>query len=496
MSNPTYGYGSSYNSGYSGLSSLHPDLFSAPSDRYSAASDHFNGDPGYYRSRYSHHSSAAPPPPIDVGLPPSRRSLEASYHHPYPGQIEAPIYTHDYMVKRPRVESKLPIYPQRPGEKDCAHYMMTRTCKYGETCKFDHPIWVPQGGLPDWKETPHVPVPAEESLPERPGEPDCPFYMKTSTCKFAVKCKFNHPKGVISKNSGEADKLDKLALPERPSEPLCSFFAKTGMCKFGANCKFNHPKDLHKTSDGEHEISTALACINADPTAAIAKPSSGYNSAVLYNSKGLPMRAVYLSSLLLLNILNCKYGSTCRFNHPDRSVINPPLAAPIVDQAVPPPVYMNLPLVAANILQNFDLHSIAGLPPTAYPQRLGEMECDFYMKTGQCKFGDKCKFHHPLDRSAVGSDGKKQTVKLTLAGLPRREGAAVCAFYMKTATCKFGATCKFDHPPPGELVAMASKHGTSSTEPGTTEPGPEEVNPKKEEEEGEEEDEGGEEKNE
>lgn len=43
------------------------------------------------------------------------------------------------------------------------------------------------------------------------------------------------------------------------------------------------------------------------------------------------------------------------------------------------------------------------------------------MKTGQCKFGDKCKFHHPLDRSAVGSDGKKQTVKLTLAGLPRRE---------------------------------------------------------------------------
>jgi Zinc finger C-x8-C-x5-C-x3-H type (and similar) len=76
----------------------------------------------------------------------------ALYHHPYPGQIEAPLYTQDYIVKRPRLENKLPLYPQRPGEKDCAHYMMTRTCKYGETCKFDHPIWVPQGGLPDWKE--------------------------------------------------------------------------------------------------------------------------------------------------------------------------------------------------------------------------------------------------------------------------------------------------------------------------------------------------------
>lgn len=30
--------------------------------------------------------------------------------------------------------------------------MLTRTCKFGESCKFDHPIWVPEGGIPDWKE--------------------------------------------------------------------------------------------------------------------------------------------------------------------------------------------------------------------------------------------------------------------------------------------------------------------------------------------------------
>lgn len=75
------------------------------------------------------------------------------------------------------------------------------------------------------------------------------------------------------------------------------FYAKTGMCKFGANCKFDHPKDLHKTPNGENEIGTALVSISADATAAVAKPSSGYNPAVLYNSKGLPIRAVDLSSL-------------------------------------------------------------------------------------------------------------------------------------------------------------------------------------------------------
>lgn len=69
------------------------------------------------------------------------------------GQSEA-WYSTNSLAKRPRFQSTshLPVYPQRPGEKDCAHYMQTRTCKYGDTCKFDHPIWVPEGGIPDWKE--------------------------------------------------------------------------------------------------------------------------------------------------------------------------------------------------------------------------------------------------------------------------------------------------------------------------------------------------------
>lgn len=69
------------------------------------------------------------------------------------GQSEVWYSSHS-LAKRPRVESagNLPVYPQRPGEKDCAHYMQTRTCKFGDTCKFDHPIWVPEGGIPDWKE--------------------------------------------------------------------------------------------------------------------------------------------------------------------------------------------------------------------------------------------------------------------------------------------------------------------------------------------------------
>jgi hypothetical protein len=36
-----------------------------------------------------------------------------------------------------------------------------------------------------------------ENYPVRPGQGDCSFYMKTGQCKFGATCKWNHPhKGV------------------------------------------------------------------------------------------------------------------------------------------------------------------------------------------------------------------------------------------------------------------------------------------------------------
>lgn len=79
----------------------------------------------------------------------------ALYHQSLLGAHNTLGFSSNPLVKRPRFEattSLLPVYPQRPGEKDCAHYMLTRTCKFGDSCKFDHPMWVPEGGIPDWKE--------------------------------------------------------------------------------------------------------------------------------------------------------------------------------------------------------------------------------------------------------------------------------------------------------------------------------------------------------
>eukprot|EP00884_Botryococcus_braunii_P010147 jgi/Botrbrau1/19133/Bobra.0077s0045.1 len=76
----------------------------------------------------------------------------------------------------------------------------------------------------------------------------------------------------------------------------------------------------------------------------------------------------------------------------------------------------------------------SGIP--RFPQRPGQTVCDFFSKTGHCKFGEQCKFDHPACYA----------VKYNLARLPLRPGEPICGFFERTGECKFGASCKFHHP--------------------------------------------------
>eukprot|EP01018_Ginkgo_biloba_P023789 Gb_15324 [translate_table: standard] len=397
-----------------------------------------------------------------------RPNEEVSHHqnllgtHNNFGQNEA-LLSVNALAKRPRMDSSsdLPTYPQRPGEKDCVFYMTTRTCRFGAECKFDHPVWVPAGGIPNWKEVTSV-ASSNDPLPERPGELECAFYMKTGICKFGTKCKFNHPKERLealktSDQKGDGSEVKPVVsdvdpLPERPGEPECTFYMKTGICKFGAKCKFNHPKDrlgAQKTSDQKEDGDSApLGGTGQLGTPGVVngkteKKISPVKPATMQNSKGLPIRPGETDCPFYIKTGSCKYGQNCRFNHPERKIVNPlPGIVPFTTQDQHLSAY-------PGVLPEYGLggHPV---PPQVHPvppQRPGQPECVFYMKTGECKFGALCKFHHPLNRL----DPSQSNVKLTLAGLPRREGETTCPFYMKTGVCKYGMMCKFDHPPPGEI---------------------------------------------
>ncbi|KAJ0859382.1 putative protein kinase RLK-Pelle-CrRLK1L-1 family transcription factor C3H family [Helianthus annuus] len=86
-----------------------------------------------------------------------------------------------------------------------------------------------------------------DSLPQRPDEADCVYYLRTGSCGYGSRCRFNHPVdlggslfGGVRSGGGE--------YPERIGEPVCQYYMRTGMCKFGASCKYHHPRRAGSSS--------------------------------------------------------------------------------------------------------------------------------------------------------------------------------------------------------------------------------------------------------
>ncbi|KAL6753644.1 transcription factor, partial [Haematococcus lacustris] len=66
--------------------------------------------------------------------------------------------------------------------------------------------------------------------------------------------------------------------------------------------------------------------------------------------------------------------------------------------------------------------------------------CTFFVRTGTCAYGDRCKFLHPTDCPPP---------QLNSAGYPIRTTDPICAHYLKKGWCAFGITCKFHVSHPG-----------------------------------------------
>jgi hypothetical protein len=319
-------------------------------------------------------------------------------------------------------------YPERQGVPNCVYYMRTGFCGYGGRCRYNHPH--------DRAAVAEA-VRATGEYPERPGEPACQYYLKTGTCKFAASCKFHHPKdggGSLSQAP-----LNIYGYPLRPGEKDCSYYLKTGHCKFGITCKFHHPQP-----------------------AGTSMPVSAPQFYPQVQSPSLPTPDQYggASNSLRVHRPPLLHGSYVPGTY--GPVLLPPGVVPIPGWN---PYSAPLsPVLSPGAQPGVGTTSLYGVPPTtpalprpypsfpssadpsssnqkeqAFPERPGETECPYYMRTGDCKFGLSCRYHHPRDRVAP------RTV-LSPSGLPLRPGVQPCAFYVQNGHCKFGSTCKFDHP--------------------------------------------------
>ncbi|KAI3469417.1 hypothetical protein Pfo_026080 [Paulownia fortunei] len=325
-------------------------------------------------------------------------------------------------------------YPERPDEPDCIYYLRTGFCGYGNRCRFNHPRdrSMAMGALRS----------GGGEYPERAGQPVCQYYMRTGMCKFGSSCKYHHPKHGVGSSAPVT--LNFYGYPLRMGEKECSYYVKTGQCKFGVTCKFHHPQPA-----GIQVPGPAPALYPSGPSPSL---QSSQQYGVIQGNWPVARPAMLPGSYVP--------GSYGPMLLPPGVVPVPgwtPYPAPVSPAASPStqptvgagPIYgitQLSPSATAYTGPYLSITSSAGPSSSsqkehAFPERPGQPECQYYLRTGDCKFGTTCKYHHPPEWSAP-----KTNFVLSPMGLPLRPGAPLCSHYAQNGVCKFGPSCKFDHP--------------------------------------------------
>ncbi|CAI0438878.1 unnamed protein product [Linum tenue] len=311
-------------------------------------------------------------------------------------------------------------YPERPGEPDCSYYIRTGLCRFGATCRFNHP--------PNRK----LAIAAARmkgEFPERIGQPECQYYLKTGTCKFGATCKFHHPKdkaGIAGRVS-----LNILGLPLRPNEIECAYYLRTGQCKFGSTCKFHHPQpsNLMLPLRGSPIYPTVQSPTNPGqqsyPAGLTNWSRASYITSPRWQAPSSYTPLIVPQGVVSVPGWNAYSGQVGSLSSPDSQ-----------QQSGNSQIY-------GNSLQNettsteaqgaFSAYRSGSVPvgyyalqrDNVFPERPGQPECQYYMKTGDCKFGAVCRFHHPRERLIPAPD-----CVLSPIGLPLRPVSSTTLFLL------------------------------------------------------------------
>ncbi|KAF2293230.1 hypothetical protein GH714_040580 [Hevea brasiliensis] len=282
-------------------------------------------------------------------------------------------------------------------------------------------------------------VKESEEPTESPGQTECKYYLRTGGCKYGKACRYNHsrekPPMLPAKTTvSPVYDFNFLGLPIRPGEKECPYYMRNGSCKYGANCRFNHPDPTTVGSDPP-------SAFNNGGSAAL--QSSSQSSVATWSSpRGLNENAPFVP--IMFSATQGVTSQNPEWNGSERSI------------HLAPAYVISNPATDNNVYAH-QQHTLVD----EFPERPGQPECNYYMKTGDCKFKSNCKYHHPKNQIP-----KSSPCALSDKGLPLRPGQHVCSYYSRYGICKFGPACKFDHPTQPALMTGYAEDQTRTSETG------------------------------
>ncbi|KAL6641650.1 hypothetical protein ACP70R_019831 [Stipagrostis hirtigluma subsp. patula] len=229
----------------------------------------------------------------------------------------------------------------------------------------------------------------------------------------------------------------KIRFPRRPGEPDCTYYVKFGTCRFGLKCKFNHParkkKNRVKGSGSSGSVSNSSSNKASSPDDDQA-PREEYEGLVpdISDSVGV----------------DDKSSASNTENHRKLSYQVTDLKKGIMEPKVaeePEKGNYFKKLDETNVTTQKILKGARDKRKETVSEGSAQEECKYYSTPGGCKFGKTCKYLH-----REGKEGKTdvEKVELNFLGLPLRPGEKECPYYMRTGSCKYATNCKFHHPDP------------------------------------------------
>nr|BAK01716.1 predicted protein [Hordeum vulgare subsp. vulgare] len=327
-------------------------------------------------------------------------------------------------------------------------------------------------------------------FPQRHAEPDCTYYLKFGTCRFGMKCKFNHParkkknkvkasgssgsgsndisnkafppdddqkgrmeatqlkiadeteKGIYLKKFNETEQKvakenRKETVSEGTAQEECKYYSTPGGCKFGESCRYLH-------------------CEGKERKTEVAK--------VELNFLGLPLRPGGKECPYYMRTGSCKFATNCRFHHPDPTnvVSRDPLLehenGDIPQQNVQASSQLNVPLWSADqrALNEHRVPSLAPAPSYSagmIPPR-GMYPSSEWSGYHQVPLGPYytpgISFHHfpapPVNHPMYRGADVQGHQELPSDEYPERPGEPECQHFVKSGFCKFKVKCKYHHP--------------------------------------------------
>ncbi|KAK1422366.1 hypothetical protein QVD17_25442 [Tagetes erecta] len=328
-------------------------------------------------------------------------------------------------------------YPLRPDAVDCSFYTRTGTCKFGSSCRFNHPLRRKNQPAKETKKQKEENVerrsPIECKQPpsaketkkqkeenvERRGKIECKHHASSAGCKYGKACKFNHGRRKTVKTP--VVEYNFVGLPIRPGEKECPYYMRRGSCKYGPSCRFNHPDP---TAVGDGDAPTSYG--NDGPLPLQHPPQPNIPNMPSWSAPRPPEPTASFVPMMYPPTQNIPSPS------PDWNGYQAPAPVPThlypsSEQGlpIPPAFFLNNPPANANLPTHYQQPMLV----SEYPERPGQPDCSYFMKTGDCKYRATCKFNHPQSRTTRTSRDHN-----------------ICTYFSRHGTCKYGSACEYDHP--------------------------------------------------